>query len=43
MRRRQLDFTVVERAHSDMVRSEEGFHYFKFLRSEEDHAEERQK
>lgn len=43
MRRRQLDFTVVERAHSDMVSSEEGFHYFKFLRSEEESAEERKR
>ena len=41
MRRRQLDSTVVERAQSDMVSSEEGFHYFKFLRSEEESAEER--
>lgn len=42
MRRKKLDFTVVERAHSDMVSSEEGFHYFKFLRSEEESAGERE-
>ena len=43
MRQKLLDFTVVERAHSDMVSSEEGFHYFKFLRSEEESPEERKR
>ena len=34
LRREQLDYTIVQSAHSDMVRSDQGFHYYQFLRAE---------
>lgn len=33
MRRKSLDATVIQQAQNDMVRSERGIHYYKFLRS----------
>ncbi len=33
LRREQLDYTIVQSAHSDMVRSDQGFHYYQFLRA----------
>ena len=33
-RKKMLDTTIVQAAYGDMVKSKEGFHYFKFLQSE---------